>query len=42
MLVHLARFEPDYLGLRHVTKFARSEPAPPISPEDAPTFSVSS
>ena len=42
MLVHLARFEPDYLGLRHAGEFARPEPAPSISPEEAPALSVSS
>ena len=42
MLVHLARFEPDYLGLRHLSEFACPEPAPSISPEEAPALSVSS
>jgi len=42
MLVHLARFEPDYLGLRHAGEFARPEPAPSISPEEAPALSVPS
>jgi len=40
MLVHLARFEPDYLGLRQVAGFQRPGSIPSISPAETPTFSV--
>ena len=42
MLVHLARFEPDYLGLRLMSELSRPESIPSIPSAEAPALSVSS